>query len=220
MLGRLPTVAFALLFGGVLSELRREPQVAQTRSEELTSLATEQGFPLLLAGAMIIGGWALAAGGKGEAGVLQLRRGLAARQATGAEGWLPYHLGPAADACRRAGQVEEALTFLTDALVRAERTSAHRFEAELHRLRAEALLSRGEVQEAEVAFRQALSVARGQDAKLWELRAATSLARLWRDQGWRDEARDLLAPLYSWFTEGFDRPDLKDAKALLDELQG
>jgi predicted ATPase len=167
---------------------------------------------------MIIDGWAQAAARQEEAGLAQLRRGLTAWQATGAEGYMPYYLGLAADACGKAGQVEEALTLLTDALARAERTAAHWFEAELYRLRAEALLSRGEPDGAEVAFGQDLAVARGQGAKLWELRAATSLAQLWHDQGRRAEARDLLVPVYGWFTEGYDTPDLKNAKGLLEEL--
>ncbi|HEX2137496.1 MAG TPA: adenylate/guanylate cyclase domain-containing protein [Microvirga sp.] len=217
-LGHLATVGFALMWTGVVSQLRRDPHAIHAGSEELMSLATEQGFPLWLAGTTIIDGWAQAAAGQEEAGLAQLRRGLTAWQATGTEGIMPYYLGLAADACGKAGRVDEALTFLTDALARVEQTAARWFEAELHRLRAEALLSRGEPRQAEAAFRQALAVARGQGAKLWELRAATGLARFWRDQGRRKEAIDLVAPIYSWFTEGFDTPDLQDAKALLEEI--
>ena len=114
----------------------------------------------------------------------------------------------------------EALKLLDEALARTERLEERWFEADLHRLRGEALLacSPERLSEAEACYHQALAVARSQSARLWELRAATSLARLWRDQGATREAHELLAPVYGWFTEGFDTADLKDAKGLLDEL--
>jgi predicted ATPase len=120
---------------------------------------------------------------------------------------VPYHIGLLAAACEIAGQVEESLTLLDDA-----------FQAELNRHKGELLLLQGHYRGGRDRYRKALGIARDQEARLWELRAAVSLARLRRDQGRHAEARDLLAPDYGWFTEGFDTADLKKAKALLDEL--
>ena len=131
---------------------------------------------------------------------------------------MPHYIALLAGACEIAGQVEEALTLLDDALQIVERTGERWFAAELNRHKGQLLLRQGHSEAAEELYRKALSIAEEQEAKLWELRAAVSLARLCRDQGRRAEARDLLAPVYGWFTEGFDTPDLKEAKALLDEL--
>ena len=132
---------------------------------------------------------------------------------------MPHHIALLAKACAIAGQVEEALTQLDEALNMVERTGERWLTAELNRHKGQLLLRQGHPEAAEELYRKALSIAEGQDAKLWELRAAVSLARLRRDQGPRAEARELLAPIYDWFTEGFDTPDLKEAKALLDELR-
>jgi predicted ATPase len=125
-----------------------------------------------------------------------------------------------AEACGKTGQVEEGLMSLSEALSLMTRTGEHVFEPELHRLKGELLpsLSTDNHTEAETCFQKAISIARNQHAKSWELRAATSLARLWQSRGKRQEACELLAPVYGWFTEGFDTADLKDAKALLEEL--
>ena len=128
---------------------------------------------------------------------------------------MPHHIALLARACEIAGQIEEALTLLDEALQIAERTGERWFAAELNRHKGQMLLRQGHSEAAEELYRKALSIAEEQEAKLWELRAAVSLARLRRDQGRHAEARDLLAPVYGWFTEGFDTPDLKDAKALL-----
>jgi len=151
-------------------------------------------------------------------GVSLLRQGLAAYRATGAEAWVPYQIALLAKACEIAGQIEEAADLLDDALQIVERTGERWLEAELHRHKGELVLRDGQPDAAEELFRKALSIAKQQEAKLWQLRAAVSLARLCRDRGHRTEARDLLAPIYEWFTEGFDTPDLKEAKVLLDEL--
>ena len=150
-----------------------------------------------------------------------IRRGLADYRATGSELFSPYFLALLAEAHRRAEQATIGLSALADALDGVERTEGRWIEAELHRLRGELLLAlpKGDRSEVEASFHQALAVAHQQQAKLWELRAATSLARLWRDQGKRAQARDLLTPIHGWFIEGFDTADLKDAKALLDELR-
>jgi predicted ATPase len=133
---------------------------------------------------------------------------------------MPYHIALLARACEVAGQVNEAVTLLDDALQIVERTGERWLEAELNRHKGQVLLRQGHSEAAEELYRKALSIARVQEAKLWELRAATSLARLRRNRGRRAEARDVLGPVYGWFTEGFDTPDLKEARALLDELAG
>ena len=164
-------------------------------------------------------GWVKVKNGDVAEGISLLRSGSTAYRATGAELWMPHHIALLARACEIAGQIEEALTLLDDALQIVERTGERWFAAELNRHKGQLLLRQGHSEAAEELYRKALSIAEEQEAKLWELRAAVSLARLRRDQGRRAEARDLLAPVYGWFTEGFDTPDLKDAKALLDELR-
>jgi predicted ATPase len=152
-------------------------------------------------------------------GISLLRSGSAAFRATGTEMWTPHNASLLANAYEIAGQVEEALTLLDAALQIVERTRQRWFAAELNRHKGQLLLRQGHSEAAEELYRQALSIAAEQEAKLWELRAAVSLARLRRDQGQRTEARDLLAPVYDWFTEGFGTSDLKGAKSLLDELK-
>jgi predicted ATPase len=132
---------------------------------------------------------------------------------------MPHHTALLARAFDIAGQIEEVLTQLDDALRIAERTGERWLDAELHRHKGRLRLRQGRPEAAEELYRKALSIAQEQEAKLWELRAAVSLARLWVDQGRWTEAYDLLAPVYSWFTEGFDTADLKEAKALLDTLR-
>jgi predicted ATPase len=151
-------------------------------------------------------------------GISLLRSGLAAYRATGAEQRMSEYTRLLASACEIVGQVEEALTLLDEGLEIVERTGERWFAAELHRHKGQLLLRQGHSEAAEELYCKALGIAREQEAKLWELRAAASLARFRRDQGRCTEARDLLAPVYSWFTEGFDTPDLKEAKALLGEL--
>jgi predicted ATPase len=186
----------------------------------LIALATQHGLPFWLAMGTIMRGSALADAGEAEAGIAQLRRGLLAWEDTGAALIVPYYLGLLAKALAKAGRASEGLGALTEALDRVARTEELWFKAELHRLRGELLLALPEPDqpEAEACFRQALAVAGDQGARLWELRAATSLARLWRDQGRRAQAHDLLAPVHGWFTEGFETADLRDANSLLAQL--
>jgi predicted ATPase len=185
------------------------------------SLAAEHGFPLWSASASILHGWALAADGEVATGIAQMRQGLADHQVTGMQLQRPYFLGLLADVLTRTGdRSSEALDCLAEALEVVGRSEERCLEAELHRLEGEALLavSPARSAEAEGRYLHALGVARRQGARLWELRAATSLARLWRGQGRIDEGHDLLAPVHGWFTEGFDTPDLRDATALLGQL--
>ena len=132
---------------------------------------------------------------------------------------MPLYIALLARACEIAGKIEEGATRLDHALQLVERTGERWCAAELDRQRGQLLLRQGHPEAAEELYRKALGVAREQEAKLWELRAAASLARLWRDQGRRAAARDLVAPVYDWFAEGFGTPDLKEAKALLDEFR-
>ena len=188
------------------------------RADQLVAVATEQGFPYWRAQGTIYRGWVKVKNGDVAEGISLLRSGSAAYRATGAEVWMPHYIALLARACEIAGQIEEAVTLLDDALQIVERTGERWFAAELNRHKGQLLLRQGHSEAAEELYRKALSIAEEQGAKLWELRAAASLARLRRDQGRRAEARDLLAPVYGWFTEGFDTPDLKEAKALLGAL--
>ena len=214
------SLAYALNSAALVHQLRREGHAARERAEALIALSTEQGFPYFLAEGTMIRGWALAAQGHGAEGISQLREGLAAWQASGTESWRSQFLALLAEAYAKDGQVEEGLSTVAEALAFVERTEERYYEAELHRLQGELLLQQSEnsAPAAATSFQQALTIARHQQAKSWELRAATSLARLWQGQGQRMEARDLLAPVYDWFTEGFDTADLKDAQALLEKL--
>jgi len=210
----------ALSWTAALHQLRGEATRTQELAERLLAFATEQGFPFLAAQAMVFRGWALVELGQGGKGLAQLRAGLTAYRATGCEVESSHWLGLLADACLDTGQAEEGLRVVAEALDHVAQTGIVYYEAELRRLDGELRLrldARDE-QRAEASFRHALEIARQQQAKSWELRAATSLARLRAEQGRRSEARELLAAVYGWFTEGFDTADLKDAKALLDEL--
>jgi len=183
------------------------------------ALSTEQGFPYWLAMGTIVRGWALALQGQAEEGIAQIRQGLTAYRATGAEGARPYFLTLLAEAYAQRGQAEEGLAVVSEALETVEATGERFYEAELHRLQGELSLQLPTpLVEAEACLQRALALARRQQAKSLELRAAMSLSRLWQRQGQRDAARDLLAPLYGWFTEGFDTADLQEARALLETL--
>ena len=214
------TLAQALLFSAVLYQLRREAAVVQERAEAERALCTEHGFAYYLAWGTLLRGWALAAQGEWAEGIAQIREGLATWWAIGARTVWPWFLALLAEACGRAEQVEEGLRALDEALEAMQTTEERVYEAEVYRLKGELLLQQSAAQqgEAEESLQQALAVARRQQAKSLELRAATSLSRLWQRQGKHAEARDLLAPIYGWFTEGFDTADLREAKALLEAL--
>jgi predicted ATPase len=165
-------------------------------------------------------GWALAMQGQGEEGMVQVRQGLADYRATGAALLVPYYCTLLADVSAHLGHTTDGLQALTEAHTLVEQQEERWWEAEVCRLRGVLLLRQPETPqvEAEAWLRRALDVARRQEAKSLELRAAISLARLWQQQGKRDAARELLAPIYGWFTEGFDTADLQEAKALLEAL--
>jgi predicted ATPase len=191
------------------------------------SLARQQEFPLYTAWNTILQGWALVEQGHGEAGLVQMRQGLAAWHATQAEITRPYWLALLAAAYGTAGQATEGLGVLAEALTLVARTGERWWEAELYRLQGE-LHRQGSTRHqapaeataaAEACFQQALAVARRQQARSLELRVALSLSRLWQQQGKRADACALLAPVYGWFTEGFDPADLQEARALLVALR-
>ena len=153
-----------------------------------------------------------------EDALVPCRRSIAAYRATGQERTLPLRLSLLAEAYREAGRAEEGLSLLEEPLGRIGRTREGWIEAELHRVKGELLLALPVPDHAgaEASYRQAIAVAREQSAKMWELRAAVGLARLWHEQDRRAEARELIAPIYGWFIEGFDTSDLKAAKVLLN----
>jgi class 3 adenylate cyclase/predicted ATPase len=216
------SLAVALEGATMVHQFCRDIQGTQQRAETVLTFAREQGFPVYSALATFYQGWTLVEQGLKQEGLNQLRQGIAAYRATGAELGLPYQLAVLAQVYGRTGHVQEALNTLTEALAAAERTSDRRWTAELCRLKGELTLqSRSRVEkEAEESFHQAISIARRQHSKSLELRAVMSLARMWQEQGNKTEARELLGDSYNWFTEGFDTADLKEAKALLDELSG
>jgi predicted ATPase len=213
-----PSLVVSLSIGSRLLSLLGKNEALDKRAGELIAVATEQGFPYWRAQGAIYRGWVKVANGDVAEGISLLRSGLSAYRETGAEAILPYYIALLARACEIARQIDEALTLLDEALQIVERIEERWFAAELHRHKGQLLLRQGNTEAAEELYRRALDVAQEQEAKLWELRAAASLARLRLDQGLRAEARDLIAPVYSWFTEGFGTPDLKEAKALLDEV--
>ena len=215
--------ALVLFYAAWLYQYRQEAQVGQELAEACITLCTEHGLPFSTLGTMLRG-WALVEQGQGEKGVRQIRQGWAVRQAEGGGMWQPYYLALLAEACGNVGLVEEGQTVLTKALATVNKTGERFCEAELYRLKGELTLqSKGEAPqstaaEAEACFLKAVEIAQSQQAKSWELRAATSLARLWRQQGKQKEAHQMLSDIYHWFTEGFDTKDLQEAKALLEEL--
>jgi predicted ATPase len=213
-----PSLASSLVLGTMPLWLAGDDAALDERADQIVAVATEQGFPFWGALGTMYRGWLKAKNGEIAEGISLLRRALTAYRATGAETQVPVFSSLLAKAHEIAGQIEESLTLLNDALHIVEKTGDRWFAAELNRHKGQLLLRQGHAQAAEELYRKALVIAEEQEAKLWELRAAVSLARLRRDQGRRVEARDLLAPVYGWFTEGFDTPDLKEAKALLDAL--
>jgi class 3 adenylate cyclase/predicted ATPase len=219
-LGHAHTLAYALALAGTAAVFARDVATACAHSNDCVALASEHGFAHWAAYGRILQGWADAQRGEATTGIACIRDGMAAIQATGTRLHTPLFLALLAEALVLAGKIEKGLAALDDALATAAASGARGWDAEIHRLRGELTLRLPypDPAKAEDSFRTALAIAREQGTRGYELRAATSLARLWREQGRRAEARDLLAPVYGWFTEGFDTVDLKEAKALLDEL--
>jgi predicted ATPase len=215
------SLSLALSAAALFHQCRREERCTQERAEAAISLAKAQGFPFWMATGTLLRGWALVQQGQAQEGIEQITHGLGAYRATGAKTTQPYLLALLAEAYGTTGEPETGLTVITEALTHADKNGERWYESELYRLKGKLLLqqSSDNQAEAEDCFHHALDIARSQQARSFELRIATSLARLWQQQGKRQEAHDLLAPVYHWFTEGFDTADLKDAKALLHELE-
>jgi predicted ATPase len=190
----------------------------QRHTEELLAVSTERGLPFYLAWATVFRGVSLTALGQGHEGLSQITRGIAEMRATGAVASIPGALMMLAEAYARLGQPVDGLNCLAEAAQIIETTDGRLSESRLHRLRGVLLDATGDPSAAERSYHQAIAVAKLQSAKFFELRASINLARLWCKQDRRGEARNLLAPIYGWFTEGFDTRHLQEAKALLDEL--
>jgi adenylate cyclase len=255
------SLAFALCFTAELHQRRRDRQAAQEQAEALITLSTEQGLSFWLARGIIIQGWVLSEQEQGEEGIAQIRRGLTAYRTTGAVLWRSYHLALLAEAYGKVGQTTEGFTLLAEALAVVQENGERCWQAELYRLEGELTLQQSKASlkqdpdkcqtsqdqsedpesqilnlksqgEAETCFLKAIDIARKQQAKSLELRAAMSLVRLRQLQATQsashntqheartrlDAARNTLSEIYNWFTEGFDTKDLQEAKALLDEL--
>ena len=203
--------------GCMVSEMRRDAQALKENAEELARLADEK-VPVWSPAGIFSRGEALAMLGQVQEGMAQMREGIAGLQSTGTRFYSSGRLCSLAEAQAKTGHPEEGLITLAEALALVEQTDERYWEAELYRLKGELLLMEGDDTEAEASFHRAIKVARRQQAKSWELRATVSLARLWQEQGKVDEARQMLAGVYGWFTEGFDTLDLKEARAVLEEL--
>jgi predicted ATPase len=212
--------AFALIFAACLALFRREAAVAHALAEATIALGHDYGIAAAVAEGRCIQGRALVGMGDVEQGIARMVEGINAYTAAHGDGWMPTLLTFLADGYATVGRVTDGLRVVTEGLAVSERTGAHCWMPELHRLYGHLVLAQAvpDVMKAEAAMKQALAMARQQHSKMLELRAATSLARLWQSLGKRQEAYGLLAPVYGRFTEGFDTVDLREAKALLDEL--
>jgi predicted ATPase len=236
------STAYAQCYAAQVHQFRREEVLSQERAETAQAFAIEYGFPLELA--TIWRGWALVEQGQGEEGLVQMRQSLDSCQAMGTKLLRPYCLALVAEAYGKVDQTAEGLTVLAEALALVDKTGERWCEAELYRIKGELTLqkeargwrletsssfpqasspkpqvSQVVLREAETCFLKAIEVAQHQQAKSLELRAVMSLSRLWQQQGKKEEAQQMLAEIYSWFTEGFDTKDLQEAKVLLDELR-
>ena len=219
-IGQAATLMYALVFNSFALIRCGDYAAANAQLDELVTLADEKGALMWKVGGMMSRGCMLALTGKASLAVQTIAPGITAMRSTGATAFIPLYLPYLAMAYAELGQFDDAWRCIDEAMTAVETTKEKWCEAEVHRVAGEITLKSPEpdTAKAEACFERALAVARGQQAKSWELRATTSLARLWRDQGKRDEARALLAPAYGWFTEGFDTLDLKEAKTLLDGL--
>jgi predicted ATPase len=212
------SLAWARCWVAFVSQLYRDVPAVREHAEAAVALSTEQSFPYWAALGTILRGWALAMQGRNEVGMAEVRQGIAGWRATGAALLGPYFCTMLADVSAHLGHPADGLQALAEAHTLMEQQEERWWEGEVCRLRGVLLLRQPETPqaEAEAWLQRALDVARRQEAKSLELRAAMSLSRLWQQQGKRQEAHDLLAEVYAWFTEGFDTADLQDAKALLE----
>jgi predicted ATPase len=216
--GHAPSLMFALAGTSVTHLLLRNYATANARADELVAVADEKSAPFWKAWGRTIQGCVLALTGKSSGAIQQIIAAITAFQLTGATWGLPTWLLHLAKAYADLRQFEDAWRCIDEAILAVEKAKERWWEAEVNRIAGEIALKSPAPDSAKAYFERAVTVARTQQAKSWELRAATSMARLWRDQGKPQQGRELLAPVYGWFTEGFDTLDLKEAKVLLDEL--
>jgi adenylate cyclase len=218
--GHVSSLSFILVLKAILSFIRREPEIVRRHAEEAIALSEGFGFIWLDFGRFLLS-FALAELGQFDRAVTEMEAGIRSVEKKGGTARLQYYIAVLAKSYAETGQTEKGLTMLNEALARVERTGEKVDYAEMLRLKGEMLLmqSRESTGPAEHCFRTALEVARAQEAKWWELRTSASLARLLRDTGRADEAGAVLTEIYNWFTEGFELLDLRDAKALLEELK-
>jgi predicted ATPase len=219
-IGQAATLMYALVHASLIHIQCGNYAAANAEADELIALANEKGALFWKAQGMSKQGCILAVTGKAAEAVQMITSGIAAWRSTGSTVWMPLYLSYLARAYAELGQFEHAWRCIDEAVTAAETTKERWHEPDIRRIAGEIarLSSEPNAAKAEAYFQRALTVAGAQQAKSWELRAAISMARLWRDQGKHQQARDLLAPVYGWFTEGFDTLDLKQAKVLLDSL--
>lgn len=219
----------ALFYAAMIAQLRREPRLVSERTETVMALAAEHGFELFSAWGSLLQGWVLAENGQVDKSLPQIQQGLLTLETIGSKVFQTYWLALFAEAYGKGGQAEKGLKMVTEALEMSTNSGEQWYEAELYRIKGELLLAqeglrpqveglREKTEEAEGCFLRAIEIAQRQQAKSLELRAAMSLAWLWQQQGKTEEARQMLAEIYGWFTEGFDTKDLQEAKGLLEEL--
>lgn len=220
-IGQAATLMFVLTHSALTHLVSRDYAAAKEEAEELAAVASDKGAVFWKAIGTVAQGWVFALSGKASDAADLLTSGLAAFRSTGSTLWMPLHMSCLAIAYRDLDRFDEAWRSIGEAMTAIETTGERWYEAEVLRVAGELAMKSPErdTAKAEMFFDKALKVARHQQARSWELRAAMSMARLWREQGRRNAARDLLVPVYGWFTEGFDTPDLRDARALLDDLR-
>jgi predicted ATPase len=219
-IAHLPSRAASLAQGARLLSLGDDVAALSERADQLIAVATEQGFPLYRALGKIYHGWVKVRNGELGEGISLVRSGASAYRTIGAESRVPYYIALLARACAIAGEISEAISLLDEARQIADEIGERWYMAELRRHKGQLLLRQGRIDQAEAHYREALSIASEQEAKLFELRAALGLARVSRDRRHHAEADERLAHIYGWFTEGFATSDLRSAKALLDERTG
>jgi predicted ATPase len=219
-IGQAQTLMYALLWASWTHIWCGNYVAANAQVDEEVALADEKGAPYWKAHGMTDQGCVFAMTGRASSAIQTINSGIAALRSTGTTQWMPLYLLHLASAYAELDQFDDSLRCIREAMTAVETTKERWCEAEVHRTAGEIALMSPEpdAAKAEAYFEQALAIAREQKAKSWELRAAMSMVRLWRDQGKRQHAHDLLAPVYGWFTEGFDTLDLKQARASLDEM--
>jgi predicted ATPase len=219
-IGQAATLAYALAHASFPTLHCGSHASAAAQSQELVALAEDKGAWFWKPHGMMQQGCVHAASGRPSESVQMIAAGITAYQATGSNAWMPWHLSHLAWAHAQLNQFDDAWRSIGKAMTAVETTGERWYEAEIHRISSEITLlsQKPDPMKAEACIQRALAVAREQQAKSWELRAAMSMARLWSDQGERQQAHDLLAPVYGWFTEGFDTLDLKEARMLLGEM--